>query len=361
MSALVRLPHGLLRRYLSLVERVLVAAALSGLVYGLLKSVPIYPTNWDLVIVALIFVVAVPWPAAAYFVAVAAAAYPLYTLSLYIVVLFLAVALLGQRVFIHNLGATILVLAAPWLARYQVAWIVPLLGGLWWGAAGGAWIGALSALLGQVIAGMAGLNPDWLARMGTSPSLAGVAQRFNGTGSLETLERILEPVAPNTTVLLYHLLQVVIWAAVGGMLGALADRAWAQRRRPWSTIIFGVVGAFALLGLHVALALWLDQYTLADLTPVWLLFVASAVVVAVVAGALEGLRDFVEHPLPPARRLGRSILPTGRVGARQRVSARGRRAARAAEPTRAPLPVPSQLPDGERGDQEQDLIMLELD
>jgi hypothetical protein len=109
------------------------------------------------------------------------------------------------------------------------------------------------------------------------------------------------------------------------------------------------------------LALWLEQYTLAELAPVWSLFVASAVVVAVVVGALEGLRDFVEHPLPPARRLGRPILPSIRARARQRVSSRARRAARPTEPVRAPLPAPSQLSDGGRDDEEADLIMLELD
>jgi hypothetical protein len=133
MSALLRLPHGLMRRYLSLLERLLIAAGLSGLLYGLMSSLPVYPPNWDLVILATVFVVALWWPGVAYFIAVVAAAYPLYTLSLYVAVLFLAVALLGQRVFIYNLGAMVLVLAAPWLARYNVAWVVPLLGGLWWG------------------------------------------------------------------------------------------------------------------------------------------------------------------------------------------------------------------------------------
>ncbi len=215
MTALVRLPHSLMRRYLSFLERLLVSAGLSALVFSVINSIPVYPLNWDLVIVATIFVVALWWPGAAYFMAVAAVAYPLYTLSLYVAVLFLAVALLGQRVFIHNMGAMILVLASPWLARYNVAWVVPVLGGLWWGATGGAWMGGLAALWGQVLAGMAGLNPDWLALIGTSPTVAGVAQRFGEANSLETLELILEPLAPNATLLLYHLLQVVAWAAVG--------------------------------------------------------------------------------------------------------------------------------------------------
>jgi hypothetical protein len=289
--------------------------------------------------------------------------YPLYTLSLYIAVLFLAVALLGQRFFIHNLGATLLVLAAPWLARYNVAWMVPLLGGLWWGAAGGAWMGGLAALWGQVLAGMAGLNPDWLALSGTSPTMAGVAQRFGEADSLETLKRILEPLAPNSSLLLYHLLQVIAWAAVGGIVGFLADRAWVQQRRPWGRIIIGVAGAFALLGAHVGLGIWLEQYNPAALSALWPALLAATIVVAVVVSVLEGVRDFLEHPLPPRPRR-KSARPGRAVGATWPWPLRrsGRREAGQDNwPERTPLPVPVQLPDWEPTDEPEDLIMLELD
>jgi hypothetical protein len=345
MSVLLRLPHGLMRRYLSWLERLLVAAGLSALLYGLMSNLPVYPLDWDLVILAVVFVVTLWSPGIAYFIAVAAAAYPLYILSLYVAVLFLAVALLGQRIFIHNLGATVLVLATPWLARYQVAWVVPLLGGVWWGAAGGAWMGGGAALWGQLAAGMAGLNPDWLTLIGSSPTMAGVAQRFGEANSLETLKLILGPLAPNATLLLYHLLQVVAWAAVGGIVGTLADRAWIQQRRPWGTIVTAALAAFVLLAAHVGLGLWLEQHTLTTLAPWWSLLIATTVVAAMVVGILEGLRDFLEHPLPPVRRRTR---PERRPG-------------RAREPERAPLPVPAQLPDWQPADEAQDLIMLELD
>jgi hypothetical protein len=345
MSALLHLPHGLMRRYLSFVERLLAAIGLSALLYGLMNSLPVYPANWDLVILAAVFVVALWSPWAAYFIAVAAAAYPLYTLSLYVAVLFLAIALFGQRIFAHNLGALVLVLAAPWLAHYNLAWIVPLLGGLWWGAAGGAWMGGVAALWGQVVAGMAGLNPDWLARIGASPTVAGVAQRFSEANSLETLRLVLEPLAPNPSLLLYHLLQVIAWAVVGGIVGALADRALIQRRRPWGTIMIGALGAFALLGAHVGLGIWLEQYTREAVSQLWPMLIATTLVVAVVVGTLEGLRNFLEHPLPPRRRPARSF----------------RRPRRAPEPERVPLPVPAQFPDWEPADESEDLIMLELD
>jgi hypothetical protein len=362
MTTLVRLPHGLMRRYLSFLERLLVAAGLSALVFAVVSTIPVYPPNWDLVILATVFVIALWWPAAAYFIAVAAVAYPLYTLSLYIVVLFLAVALLGQRIFIHNLGAMVLVLATPWLARYNVAWVVPLLGGLWWGAAGGAWMGGLAALWGQVLAGMAGLNPDWMALIGTSPTVAGVAQRFGEANSLETLELILEPLAPNTTLLLYHLLQVVAWAGLGGIVGFLADRKWVQHRQPWGTILIGMAGAFALLGAHIGLGMWLEQYSPLSLSPMWPTLIATAAIVAVVVGTLEGLRDFLEHPLPPraaAHKKKASRRPTRSRPPLHRTRRDGPENEQ--EEERTPLPVPAQLPDWEPADESEDLIMLELD
>jgi hypothetical protein len=347
MSALLRFPHGLMRRYLSLLERLLVSAGLAGLLYGLMSNLPVYPTNWDLVILAAVFVVALWSPTVAYFIAAAAALYPLYSLSLYVAVLFLAVAVLGQRVFIHNLGPLVLVLAAPWLAQYNLAWVIPLLGGLWWGAAGGAWMGALAALWGQLAAGMAGLNPDWLALTGTAPTVDGVARRFGQADSLQTLKLILEPFAPTSTVLLYHLLQVVAWSVVGGLVGALADRTWMRQRRPWATLAAGLLGALALLGAHVGLSLWLEQYTaeaIAAMGPALLIMTAT---VMGVVGVLEGIRGFLENPLPPPRR--------------RRARLARRPAGEPEGPEHLPLPVPAQLPAWEPADEAEDLIQLELD
>jgi hypothetical protein len=258
----------------------------------------------------------------------------------------------------------VLVLAAPWLARYNLAWVVPPLGGLWWGAAGGAWMGGLAALWGQALAGMAGLNPDWLALIGASPSVAGVAQRFGEADSLDTLKLILEPLAPNATLLLYHLLQVAAWAAVGGIVGFLADRAWFQRRRPWGTMLIGVGGAFALMGAHIGLGVWLERYTRETLSAMWPAIIATTIVVAVVVAVAEGLRDFLEHPLRPRpRRKPAGHARKGNIIPRWRIRLRGDHdgSGREIETERAPLPVPAQLPDWEPVDESEDLIMLELD
>jgi hypothetical protein len=219
-------------------------------------------------------------------------------------------------------------------------------------------MGGLAALWGQVAAGMAGLSPDWLTLIGASPAMAGIAQRYGQADSLETLKLILEPIAPNTNLLLYHLLQVVAWAVVGGLVGLLADRAWIQQRRPWGAILAAAAGALSLLGAHAGLGVWLEQYTPEALRRMAAPLLATTALVAVVAGALEGLRDFLEHPLPPGRpHSGRRA----RIGRASRARARAGRAEEDKEAGRSPLPVPADFPHWEPADESEDLIMLELD
>jgi hypothetical protein len=140
-------------------------------------------------------------------------------------------------------------------------------------------------------------------------------------------------------------LQVVGWAVVGGLVGLLADRAWMQRRRPWGTVALGAIAAFGLVGVHAGLGLWLEQHDAAALRLLWPGLAMTALLVAGVAGGLEVLRHFLEHPLPPPRRR----------------EWRARRPVRPEEPERAPLPMPAQLPEWQPAEESDGLIMLELD
>lgn len=298
MEALVRMPHGFLRRHLSRLERGLVAAGLALVLYRLYTSFPVYPSPWEVVAATAIFFVVLWSPAVGFFLAVTSALYPLYSVSLYLAVLFLAIALLGQRVFINNMGATLLVLLAPWLAQYHLEWVAVLLGGLWWGKAGGAWIGGLSALWGMLLFGMAGQSPNWLDVMGFPPSPTGLLAQFNEANSLETLKLIVTPLAPNPTQALYHLLQIVLWAMVGGEVGALSETTWVQQKHPWRAIGAAIIGAAAMALLNMGLAYWLDLYKTEDFRWVFAGMMESALYAAIAASLLEGARDFIEHPLP---------------------------------------------------------------
>ena len=147
-------------------------------------------------------------------------------------------------------------------------------------------------------------------------------------------------------------------------MGFLADREWFQRRRPWGTMLIGVGGAFALMGAHFGLGVWLERYTRETLSALWPAIIATTIVVAVVVAAAEGLRDFLEHPLRPRpRRKPTGPTRKGSITPRWRIRVRGDHdgSGRERDTERAPLPVPAQLPDWEPVDESEDLIMLELD
>lgn len=373
MNTVLRVPHGYLRRHLSSVERVLVAAGLAILLYQLLTFFPAYPSPWEVVLTTMIFVVMLWSPPVAYFLAVFAAVYPLYTVSLYLAVLFLVVALLGQRVFIHNLGATLLVLLAPWLAQFQLAWLAPLLGGLWWGKSGGAWVGALSALWSQVLFGMTGLPPDLLAALGTAPVTSTLVTRFGPANSLETLQLLVGPLAPTPTLLLYHLLQITLWAMVAALVGGLAERRWVQQNHPIRVTVVLFAGALALLCGQIGLAAWLEQYAGDRLLGMAPQLVLAMLATTVSAAALDGIRDFAEHPFParqtvsspsehapdhPARNVSRLFQKIGRRGQ----PAQQAEAARIQAESYPPMKVPTNLPRREgKKETQDDIIKIELD
>lgn len=381
MAILLRTPHALIRRNLSSVERVFEAAGLAAGLYLLMTSLPAYPSPWEVVIATAVFVVVLWSPPAAYFLAVTAALYPLYTLSLYLAVLFLAVALLAQRVVIHNMGAALLVLLAPWLAQFHLEWLVVLLGGLWWGKTGGAWIGGLAALWGQILFGMTGQYPNWLDMMGVAPHAPGLFAQFKEANSLETLKLIATPLVPNPTLFLYHLLQVVLWAMVGGVTGGVAERTWTQQKHPWRAVAVGVIAAAALALGNLGLAWWLEQYKSADFS--WIIpgLLESALYAALGAAGLEIIRDFVEHPFPLGRRESPSVVAHSNLAPalyqrlvsllrarRQSLTQTADPAQQAAETSTdengayPPVPIPTDLPRRTaKKPPPDDIIKIELD
>lgn len=338
--------HSLTRRNLAFVEHLIAAVGLALLLYGLMKTVVVYPLYWDVVIAGAIFVLTLISPIAGYFAAVAAAAYPLYSVSLYLAVLFLAIAIIGQHIFINNLGATLLTFSSPLLGAIYLAWGIPLLGGLWWGPAGGALMGAFAALWGLLVAGMAGLSPDWTNLYGTLPILGYLPERFAQTNSVEALGLLFLPLMPDSTYLLYCLLQIGSWSFVGWATGMLSEKEWALYHRPRSSMIIVLVAVSALAVMQILLSLWLGmpisrgaEFALGCTT----LFSALAVML------IEFGEDFFEHPLPIPRavHIESSASPI------------------APNPIPAAAPLVSSEPpktqESRKRDDEDGLIMLELD
>lgn len=371
-----RAPHSLYRRYQALLESSVTAVAFAALVTLTLIGLNTYPYNWVLVIGVAIGILGIRWPSIAYILAVVALIYPIYTINLYLAVLFLAASALGHRLFIHYLGATTLVLATPFLAEYHLHWLVPILAGLWWGSLVGVWVGGLAAAWGKILGGMAGLNIDWLIMAGQLPDSQIIIERFQDANSLETLILLVEPFAAPSTVILYHLLQVVGWAVAGGFVGALAGQRWVKYRAPWSILVVTAGGGLIMLATHVGLPYWLQEAaTDAPITiqpdPTAPLF--SLIVVIIVGTVLFTLRESLDLPAAPQRNW-RAIRPSRKSKVSPFALFRRSKAQEAtltpeqatsgpAIPFQKPVRVPhhSELPEWEPPKDEAGLIMLEID
>jgi hypothetical protein len=373
----LRGPHSIYRRYQAHLESTFTAAGFAALVTLALNSVPVYPYNWVIVIGAAIALLGIRWPALAYFGGALALTYPIYTINLYLAVLFIAIAALGHRLFIHYLGATTLVLATPLLAEYHLHWLVPILGGLWWGGVSGAWIGGLAATWGKFIGGMAGFNIDWLMLAGQRPNVQAIADRFQDANSLDTLLLLVEPFASTSSVMLYDLLQVMGWAIAAGFVGTLAWRKWVKYRTPWSILVVTAGGGLIMLATHVTLPYWLTD-AVAETTitapqdPVAPLF--SLLVVIIVGTTVYTLRESLDLPVAPkqSRRLARqqrtaasqpfSFFKRSSKSTDQSV-APAKESGDDLEQPRQPVRIPhqSELPEWEPPKNEAGLIMLEID
>ncbi len=374
-------PHNLYRRYQALLESTVTAAGLALVVTLALQSVPVYPYNWVIVIALAIAALGIRWPLVAYIIAVSVMLYPIYTINLYLAVLFLAIGTLGHRLFVHYLGATVLVLATPALAEYHLHWLVPILGGLWWGTSG-AWIGALAALWGKVLGGMAGMNLDWLVMAGQTPDVGAIILKFQDANSLDTLLLLIEPFATTSSIILYNLLQVLGWAAAGGLVGALSKRKWVKYRTPWSILVITAGGGLIMFATHLGLPYWLPEAVTAETIsamndPTGPLF--SLLTVIIVGTAVYSVRESLDLPVAPKKSMwaprrrhkGDSTdqpqfisffkRARAKVGERPRGLAEGQVSGEAA-PARRPVRVPySELPEWEPPKDESDLIMLEID
>jgi hypothetical protein len=362
----------LYRRYQALLESLLTAIGLGTIVVLALNALSVYPDNWVLVIGVTIAILGIRWPLLAYLVAVAVMVFPIYTINLYLAVLFLAISALGQRPFVHYLGATVLVLATPALAEYHLHWLAPILGGLWWGGALGAWVGGLAALWGKFLGGMAGLDLDWLVLAGQAPEVQAIIGRFYAANSLDTLLLLIEPFADTSNVILYNLLQVIGWMIAGGFVGSLAARKWVKYRSPWSILVVTAGGGLIMLATHLGLPYWLEEaiseparVVLQD--PTGPLF--SLLMVIIVGTAIYGLRESLDMPVAPRRNLRarqrRGSLKKKRPSPVFNFWGQSAKSTRPDELNgpRRPVRIPdhNELPEWEPPQDDSGLIMLEID
>lgn len=350
MKALYSL-HAFLRRHLTWLERLLVAWGFTILLAELLSARPVYPIYWDTVLLTGVFLLLLFWPTWGYFAALAIALYPLGEISIYLAVLVLAIALLGQHWFIPNLGLVLLVAGAPFLNGIYLAWLVPLLGGLWWGPRAGLLAGASGALWGKILFGLLGLPPDWLSLSGLYPDLAPTLLRFEGLTSWQVLEVLTAPLVANSTATLYHLLQTIIWAFTGWLIGYLALQDRVQYNRPRSTLTIIIGGVFLMSILQSLLSWWIGtanptEALLDNLLP-------NALLTLFVAGLFELFAFFVEYPWNPPQTVSAEFHSPAKSIERE-----------SSHPSAPPTPAantPNTPPHSKTDKDEDSLIMIELD
>ncbi len=208
-------------------ERAVLAAGLAGAIVAS-QLLPGYPTEWRALLPLAVLVIGLWTTIGAYFATVAVLAYPLWTLSPYLMVLFVALALIPHRLILQHLALVLLIVWSPVLAALRLELAIPLLVGALAGPRRGAFAGALAAIWIKLYAAMSGNPLDLLLIAGNPGSPAGVAERFAGAESLDTLRLIAAPFAPNSSELLGNVLQIVALAIAGAVAGWLAG--WGRAR-----------------------------------------------------------------------------------------------------------------------------------
>jgi hypothetical protein len=374
----LRGPHNLYRRYQAVLESTATAGGLAAIVTLALLNLAVYPENWVLVIGLAIAIVGIRWPLVAYILTTTVLVYPIFTINLYLAVLFVALSVLCQRLVVHYMGAAVLIFGVLILAQYHLHWLVPILAGLWWGGSRGAWIGVLAALWGKMLGGMAGLDIDWLSLAGQAPQTVGLVTRFENANSLQTLLLLVEPFSAQSSVVLYNLLQIIGWALAASFVGSMAARKWVRYRTPWSILVVTAGGGLILLATHLGLPYWLaealtetTQATLRD--PTGPLF--SLIMVIIVGTTLYSLREALDLPVAPAhdvwtRRQSEQKQTAAEAGS-MRLLRRSRRTPQNGfdprldqlDQPRRPVRVPHyhELPEWEPPKEDNGLIQLEID
>ncbi len=232
-----------------------------------------------------------------------------------------------------------------------------MLAGLLWGAGSGMWVGGLAALWFKLLGGMSGLDIDLgillfslqdRAQDSAALDVYLIMDRFHTANSLETLQRLVEPFAPSSTVALSHLLQIFVWGMAGYLVGGMARRGWMEERGTLGRVVCLMAGAVLLLGGTLWVPVWLElrpeEEVMAQVLPAAM---DSLFAISVVA-LLDGCRRLLNRPLQQRTRRRRKPVLAPAEGA----------------VSEGPKPLPlshRKIPEPLPSDQDDDIIMIELD
>jgi len=362
MSFLLRPLLSLYQNNRTTINRAISASWLSGMIWLTLGELSVYPAQWRAFIAAGVLTVGLWTVEWAFYIAVLALLYPLYHISIYVMVLFLAVAALLRPVIVAHFNQTLLVVSVPLLAQVHLEAVPALWAGLLWGAGGGMWVGGLAALWFKLLGGMSGLNIELgvlisslrQAQDSAPLSVSTITDRFHTANSLETLQRLVEPFAPSSIVALSHLLQILVWGITGYLVGGMARRGWMDEKGTLGRVICLIAGAILFSAGTLWVPVWLElrpeDEVMAQVTPA---VMDSLFAISVVA-LLDGCRRLLNRPLQQRTRRRRKPVrePVEMENGKWRMERKGPK----------PLPLsPKKIPEPVPSDQDDDIIMIELD
>lgn len=384
MRSIIQWPSWVYQRYREAWEHAVLAACWASLYVlcdtGIASAgAETFPVQWRVVLAASILVGGMWKPAIAYALFIAAMAYPLYQVSVYLMALALAVLILSAPATVRFLPQTLAVLIAPLLAPVHLAVLLPLLAGLWWGEVGGAVVGGLSALWLKVWAGMAGAPLDlwqingWIDGSWIRLSAGSLYERFHPANSLQTLLLLIAPFGSDSLVLLFNLLQVIAWAAAGFVVGFLMR--WQRAgRQGWAAALSLGPGLVLIWAGYVAVPTWLPVMGGASwLEPVWL--PAQVLLAGALAWCVYGLGQHLRRPVVASRggrsndefkvRLARALLGNRPRTRDTRMAASHVRHEVTSDGSQIhqgdPVAVLRKRKPARRAQDDEDIIMLELD
>jgi hypothetical protein len=375
MSFLYRPLVSLYQNNRTTIHRAISAAWLSGMIWLTLGRLSVYPAQWRAFIAAGVLTVGLWTHEGAFYLAVLALLYPLYHISIYVMVLFLAVAALLRPVIVAHFNQTLLVISTPLLAQVHLEAVPALGAGLLWGAGGGMWVGSLAALWFKLLGGMGRLDIDLWALVSSLQQPFGYAQdraqgsaplsvsmiigRFQTANSLETLQRLVEPFAPSSTVALSHLLQILVWGIAGYLVGGMARRGWMDEKGMLGRVICLITGAILFLAGTLWVPVWLELRPEGQvMAQVPSAAMDSLLAVSVVA-LLDGGRRLLNRPLQQRTRRRRRARSETFAQQKPGEMESGERRMKGKGPK--PSPLSHKIPEPVPSDQDEDIILIELD
>jgi len=361
MSFLLRPLLSLYQNNRTTINRAISAAWLSGMIWLTLGELSVYPAQWRAFIAAGVLTVGLWTHEGAFYIAVLALLYPLYHISIYVMVLFLAVAALLRPVIVAHFNQTLLVVSTPLLAQVHLEAVPALWAGLLWGAGGGMWVGSLAALWFKLLGGMSRLDIDLWALISSlrqaqdsAPlSVNMIIDRFHTANSLETLQRLVEPFAPSSTVALSHLLQILVWGIAGYLVGGMARRGWMEEKGMLGRVICLITAAILFLAGTLWVPVWLELRPEAEVMAQAMPAVMDSLFAISVVALLDGCRRLLNRPLQQRTRRRRKPVrePAEMESGERRMKRKGPK----------PSPLSHKIPEPVPSDQDEDIIMIELD